>query len=129
MNQITTSAELKAAILELEKKKEIQKLTIKGQAHQAKQALNPVHFIKNTFSRVAETPEIKKILIGSIIGIGLGYIFKKVTTALQEEKLDNMVNKLVGHGMDKVVERNPNSLLSKAVSLTRQLAKEKLKDS
>ena len=62
MNQITTSAELKAAILELEKKKEIQKLTIKGQAYHAKQALNPVHFIKNTFSHVAETPEIKKTL-------------------------------------------------------------------
>ena len=72
---------------------------------------------------------MKKILIGTVIGIGLGYITKKVTHALQEEKLDNMVNKLVGHGMDKVVARNPNSLLSKAVSLTRQLAKDTVKNS
>jgi hypothetical protein len=124
MKQISTSAELKAAIAELQKKKEIQQLTIKGQVAQTKQALKPSHLLKNTYSYIAETPEIKRTLISTLIGIGIGYFSKKATAALQEDKLDRMINNFVDKGLDQVVQNNPNALLSKAVSLTRQVARE-----
>lgn len=124
MKEITTAAELKAAIAELEKKKEIQQLTIKGQFAQTKEALNPVHLVKNTFSHLAETPEIKKTLISTIIGIGIGYLSNKAVQLLHEDKLDRMVNNFIDRGIDKVVESNPNGFLSKAATLTRQVVKE-----
>lgn len=124
MKPIANSAELKAAIAELEKKREIQQLTIKGQISQTKQALNPLHLVKNTFSHLAETPEIKKTLISTIIGIGIGYFSKKATAALKEDKLDRMINNFLDKGMDTVIQKNPNSLLSTAVSITRQVVKD-----
>ena len=124
MKPISTSAELKAAIAELEKKREVQQLTIKGQFAQTKQALNPVNMIKNTFSHVAETPEIKKTLISTVIGIGLGYLSNKAVHALKEDKLDRMINNFIDQGLNKLEERNPNGFLSKAVSLTRQVARD-----
>jgi hypothetical protein len=125
MKQISTSAELKAAIAELEKKREIQQLTIKGQFAQTKEALNPVNLVKNTFSHVAEIPEVKKTLISTIIGIGIGYISNKVTAVLKdEEKLDRMVNNFINQGLDKVEQKKPNGFLSQAISLTRQVAKD-----
>ena len=124
MKPISTSAELKAAIAELEKKKEIQQLTIKGQFSETKKALNPVHLVKNTFSHLAETPEIKKTLISTIIGIAIGYVSNKVVHALQEDKLDRMVNNFIDQGVDKVVKKNPNGFLSQAVSLTRQVVRD-----
>jgi hypothetical protein len=124
MKQISTSAELKAAIAELEKKREIQQLTIKGQVAQTKKALNPVHLVKNTFSHLAETPEIKRTLISTVIGIGIGYLSKKAVTVLREDKLDKMVNNFINQGLDQLERSNPNGLLSKAVSLTRQVAKD-----
>ena len=124
MKPISTSAELKAAIAELEKKKEIQQLTIKGQFAETKRALNPVHLVKNTFSHVAEITEVKKTLISTIVGIGIGYFSNKAQAALKEDKLDRMVNNFIDQGMEKVVERNPNGFLSQAVSLARQVAKD-----
>ncbi len=124
MKQITTAAELKEAISDLEKKREIQQLTIKGQFKQTKQALNPVHLVKNTFSHLAETPEIKKTLISTVIGIGLGYLTKKIVTALREDKLDKMMSNFVDRGLDRVSQNKPNGLLAKAVQLTRDIAKD-----
>jgi hypothetical protein len=124
MKQISTSAELKAAIAELEKKREIQQLTIKGQIAQTKEALNPVHLIKNTFSHVAETPEIKKTLISTIIGIGIGYLSNKAVAFLKEDKLDRMIHNFIDQGLDKIEQKKPNGLLAQAVSLTRQVAKD-----
>lgn len=124
MSPISTSSELRAAIADLEKKKEIQQLTIKGQIAQTKQALNPVHLVKNTFSRLAGDSEIRKTLISTIIGIGIGYISKKAVDILKEDNLDRMVNNFVDRGIHTIVQKNPNSFLSKAVSITRQIAKE-----
>ncbi|HEX8331414.1 MAG TPA: hypothetical protein VF622_02260 [Segetibacter sp.] len=125
MKQINTSAELKAAIADLEKKREIQQLTIKGQFAQTKEALNPVNLVKNTFSHVAEIPEVKKTLVSTIIGIGIGYLSNKVSALLNdEEKLDRMVNSFIDQGIDRVQQQKPNGFLAQAVSLTRQVAKD-----
>ena len=124
MKEISTSAELKAAIAELEKKKEIQQLTIKGQFAEAKQVLNPVNIVKNTFSRVAEMPEVKKTLISTVVGIGIGYFASRAKAALKEEKLDRMVNNFIDQGLDKIVQRNPTGFISQAIALTKQVARE-----
>jgi CRISPR/Cas system CSM-associated protein Csm5 (group 7 of RAMP superfamily) len=125
MKQISTSAELKAAIADLEKKREIQQLTIKGQLAQTKEALNPVKLVKNTFSHVAEIPEVRKTLVSTIIGIGIGYLSNKVSALLNdEEKLDRMVNNFVDQGIERVQQQKPNGFLSQALSLTRQVARD-----
>lgn len=124
MKPISTAAELKAAIAELEQKKVAQQANLKSEFAHTKEVLNPVHMVKNTFSKLAEMPEVKKTLISTIVGIGIGYLSNKAVHALQEDKLDRMLNNFVDNGLDRVVERNPQGLLSKAISLTRQIAKD-----
>ena len=124
MKPISTTAELKQAIAELERKTKSHEVTIKSQYAETKQALKPKNVIRNSFSSLAETPEVRKTLVSTIIGFGLGYFTKKATEAFSEESLNRMVGGFVDYGLNKFIERNPEGLLSKGIHLTRHVAKQ-----
>lgn len=125
MKEISSSAELKAEILELEKREKVQKLVVKDQLIEAKHALNPTTLVKNTYSRLAEIPEVKRTLINTIIGFSLGYLSKKASETLNEESLNRLVGNLVDYSLDRIVQKDPDSLLSKGISFTRNVVKER----
>ncbi len=82
MEQIKTQKELRQAIAELERRKTIQELEIKSEFDQVKQALKPVNLVRNTFSRFAEIPEVRRTLISTVVGFGMGYVAKKAKDVL-----------------------------------------------
>ena len=125
MKQISSSSELKQAIAELEKKVKIDEVALKGQVARTKEALKPQHLIRNSFSKLAAMPEVKQTLVSTLVGFGLGYFSKKATEALQEDKLNRLMTALLNHSMDRFIQHNPDSLLSKGLHITRNVAKEK----
>jgi len=125
MKPVSSAAELKEAIAELEKKRKLDEITLKGQLGRTREAVKPQNFIRNSFSSLAEMPEVKRTLVSTLIGFGLGYFSKKATEAVQEDKLNRLIGALVDHSMDKIIEQNPDSLLSKGLHVTRNVAKER----
>lgn len=118
--KITNTEDLHKAIYELESKVKVQEIEIKDNYSQVKQNLNPKRVVKNTFSYVAETPEIQKTLVNTIIGFIIGYASKKAVELLSEDVLDRTVHNLVNHHISKIENKQPESLLSKGISLVRK---------
>src|SRR3954452_5798640 len=117
---IKNSKDLKAAISELEQRIHNDQYGIKENFEQVKENLNPKRVVKNTFSYVAETPEIQRTLVNTVLGMILGYASKKAVELLSEQSLDRTVTNLVNHHISKLESRDPNSLLSKGISLFRK---------
>lgn len=118
--QVNNSEDLRKAINELELKIHVQEAQLKDNAGAIKENLRPKNVVKNTFSYMAESPEIQRTLVNTIIGFAMGYAFKRAQEVLTEQSLDRMVQSVVGAGLTKIEEGNRHSLLSKTVTLLRK---------
>ena len=118
--KITNDADLQAAIKELERKVKLDEEEIKDNYDEVKVNLNPKRVVKNTFSYVAETPEVQRTLVNTAIGFILGYASKKAVELLSEQSLNRTVENLVNHQITKLENKDPHSLLSKGISLFRK---------
>lgn len=117
---IKNADDLKAAINELEQKVKNEEAEIKGNYYLVKENLNPKRVVKNTFSYVAETPEIQKTLVNTVIGFMLGYASKKAVELFSEQSLNRTVENIVNHHITKLENKDPQSLLSKGITLFRK---------
>jgi ElaB/YqjD/DUF883 family membrane-anchored ribosome-binding protein len=117
---ISNSKELKEAIARIESEIKTQESDIKMNFTSAKENLNPKKVIKNTFSYVAEVPEIQRTLVNTVIGMVLGFASKKAVQLLSEDALNRTVENLVSYQMTKLENNQPNSLISKGISLFRK---------
>ena len=124
MGQINTQDELRRAIADLERKKSVLELEMKSDFEQVKHAMKTVNLVRNTFSQFAEIPEVRRTLISTVVGFGMGYVAKKAKDVLSEESMDNMVSTLVHTQMSKLENKNPDSFLTKAVTYFRKNLKE-----
>jgi|GEM_PF-3713510 len=118
--EITNTDQLHEAIGELERKVKLQEVEMKANYGEVKENLHPKRVVKNTFSYLAETPEIQKTLVNTVIGFILGYASKKAAELLTEESLDRTVQNLVSHQMTILETRNPDNILAKGISLFRK---------
>lgn len=118
--KITNSKELQEAIKELEGRVDNQQYSIKGNYQQVKENLQPKRVAKNTFSYLAETPEIQRTFVNTVIGFILGYASKKAVELASDNALDRTVHNLVNHHVTKLERRQPESLLAKGISLFRK---------
>jgi hypothetical protein len=125
MNPITSTKELKDAIAALELKTKTSGVTLKGQIQQSKVALKPQNVLRNTFSSIGETPEIRKVLISTVIGMAFGYFSKKAKEMLTEENMNRFMAGLVDRGVHEIQQRYPHPLVSKGLEVTRNVAREK----
>ncbi|MDB5245686.1 MAG: hypothetical protein JWQ40_80 [Segetibacter sp.] len=118
--KITNSQELQQAMKDLEKRVQVQELDLKVNYNQVKENLQPKRVVKNTFSYVAETPEIQRTLVNTVIGFILGYASKKAVELLSEDSLNSTVENLVNYQVSQFEQKHPESLLSKGITLFRK---------
>lgn len=118
--KIKNADDLKAAIKELEKRVEADEFGLKDNFNQVKENLHPKKVVKNTFSYVAETPEIQKTLVNTAIGFLLGYASKKAAELLTEKTLDRTVESIVNHHVNELESKHQGTLISKGISLFRR---------
>jgi hypothetical protein len=104
----------------LETRVKVQKLEIQDSYAQVKENLSPKRVVKNTFSYVGETPEIQRTLVNTVIGFILGYASKKAVELLSEKSLDRTIHNMVNHHITKIESKDPDTLLSKGISLIRK---------
>jgi hypothetical protein len=119
-HQVKNSAELLQAINELELKVHVQEAEMKDRALVIKENLQPKNVIKNTFSYMAETPEVQRTLVNTVIGFAMGYAFKKAQDLMNEQSLDKLVHNVVDAGLTKLEERNRQGLVSQTITLLRK---------
>ena len=76
--QINNKAELDAAIIELEKRKQFQKTLLAEQYRTARESLTPMNLIKDGFNRLTHTAGMQSGLLKTVAGIGIAVLTHKL---------------------------------------------------
>jgi hypothetical protein len=118
--QITNSTELQQAVQELERRVKVQEVEIKANYEQVKENLTLKNVMKNKFEQIAQTPEMQRTLINTAFGMVLGFAFKRAQEVLTEQTLNRTVENIMNRSLNELEQRNPESWVSKAVTLVRK---------
>ena len=92
MKKTNETDSLNELIALYEQKHDYELKALKEQFHVAYESLKPTNLIKNLFHEVSASPEIKNDLVADAIGLGTGFISKKLLV----NKSDNPVKRVFG---------------------------------
>lgn len=99
MHLITTSADLKTAIQQLELQQAKEWPLLKEEFLKTVESLKPINIIKNTLKEAVDLPDLKTGIINSAIGLTTGILAKKIVLG----KTLNPLSKLLGVALEMFV--------------------------
>jgi hypothetical protein len=112
MQKITTTEELRAAILVLKVKQKEQGVILKDQFRSTYENLKPLNMIKNAFSQLTSDPDIKGGIVNSLIGIAAGYLSKKVMIGSTYNPIKQLLGGILQMGVTGIVSKNADGIKS-----------------
>ena len=91
--EIKNSADLKAAIVELENRKVNEKQGLLNDFNAITESLKPLNLLKSTFHKVKESQGISGNILKAAVGLGVGLLSKKILISKNfESALSNNLN-------------------------------------
>jgi len=112
MQNVTSSKELKEAILLLENKQLIQKQQLKKEFQHILENLNYFNLIKNAFSQVTTSPGLINNVINTTLGLIAGYFSKKIFVGDSGNILKKFFGIILQSVMTYVVSKNSEGIKS-----------------
>jgi len=106
MKKIYKAEDLKSAILELEARKLVEEEALNKQFHDTLQTFKPSSILKNTVSEVAAAPQFKHNILNLVLGLGAGYISKKVAVGKNAGLLARSLGTALQFGITSLVAKN-----------------------
>jgi hypothetical protein len=106
MKKIHKADELKDAILELEAKKVVAENALKQQFHATLETLKPSNILKNTVSEVSASPQFKHNILNLALGLGAGYLTRKVAVGRKAGLLARTVGTALQFGVTSLIAKN-----------------------
>lgn len=117
MEKITTVAELKSAIQELENKQAQEWPLLKEQFRTTSESLKPLNLIKSAFKDVTASSGIKDTLLGATVGLTAGYLSKTLIVGASQNPFKKLLGDLLQLGVSTIVSKNPEAIKSLAEGL------------
>jgi len=105
MKKIHNAAELKDAIAELELKKKTDEAALKFEFQEVREIYKPANIVKNTVSEVAASPKFRHNILNIAIGLGAGYLSKKVMVGRSAGLLKRTLGTAVQFGVASLVAK------------------------
>jgi hypothetical protein len=103
---------LSKTIIEL-KEKRIQELeAIKEQLKTTYESLKPLNIIKSTLKEASSSPDLKANIIGPAIGLGIGFMLKKLLVGSSRNPIKQVVGTLIQFAVANVVARHGGQIRS-----------------
>jgi len=109
---MTTTADLRNIILELEYKQIFQLKLLKKGLLNTYEELKPINVLKNTLRHVVSAPDIKENLVGSTLGLTAGYLIRSIIVGASVAPVKKLIGSLLEVGFAKIVSHNPTTLKS-----------------
>lgn len=110
MEKITTSAEIKLAIQNLEFEHEVQGKLLKQHFFDVFESFKPINLIKSTLQEVTSSPFLIDNVLSSTMGLLSGYISKKIAIGGSKSVIRKIVGSLLQFGVTNVVSQNSGIL-------------------
>ncbi|MFM1998851.1 MAG: hypothetical protein RL204_798 [Bacteroidota bacterium] len=121
MTSIKNLKELKEEIAFLQSQQAQDFLALKVEAKKAYTSLKPVNFLNDTLKDLSSSPEFKGNLMNSTIGIGAGFITKKLVLGATHNPIKQFLGTLLQIGVTSLVSRNGDSIKSGVSKLISRL--------
>jgi hypothetical protein len=94
-------------LLKAKQAEELQSL--KAQFHITYEGLKPLNLIKNTFSEVTSSPEVKSSLVNNAIGLATGYLSKKLLIGGTHNPIKKILGALVEFSVASFVAKRADT--------------------
>lgn len=92
MNPITSSADLKMAIQQMELRQANELILLKDEFRDTMEGLKPMNLIRGVFKKATSSPDMKTDVINAAIGLTTGFVTKK----LMMGRSTNPIKKILG---------------------------------
>ena len=112
MRTITSSADLKEAILILEIEQSLKGRALKQQFRVTYESLKPANLIMNTLKEITTSPNLVENLIGNILGLATGYVSKKVFVGTSGNLFRKLLGSVMHFGVTNLVSNHPDGIKS-----------------
>lgn len=112
MEKITTTTELRQAIVQLEYERAVQKKLMKEQFQIAIDHLKPANIIRSTFKDLSATPGFMESIYGTTMGIASGYLTRKIIVGKSNNLFKNILGSILQSGVSSAVSKKPKLFLS-----------------
>lgn len=112
MENITTTAGLKSAILLLEYRQVENGQRLEEDFYTVVEILKPVNLIRTTLSNITTSPGLVNALLSGALGIATGYLSKKIVVGASGNILKNLLGTVLQFGVTTVVAQHPETVRS-----------------
>ena len=101
---------LNELIITMEKKRAYQLELLKEQFPVACESLKPLNLIKSAFHEVTNSPEIKGNLLNNAIGLGTGFVSKKIVMGNSHNPIKKVLGTLLQFGVANLVSKHSEDI-------------------
>jgi hypothetical protein len=112
MREINSETELNVAIFQLEIKQAEELKLLKEQFFLAYESMKPANLFRSTMSDVASSPYLIDNIIGTAIGLGTGYISRKIVVGAGGNIIKRFFGSVLQFGITNIVAQHPNTVKS-----------------
>ncbi|QNA43329.1 hypothetical protein [Lacibacter sediminis] len=110
MSVILTEADLADAIELAEQKHKKDGVLLVEEFNQALLSLKPVNVLKNIFTEITTSGELKDNLVNTSAGVAAGYAAKMLVAGKSAGLVRNIAGNALQFGISNVVSRNPETI-------------------
>jgi hypothetical protein len=125
MRSITTSEELKAAILELELQQADEMVLLKEQYFKTKEDFKLINIIKGTFKQAVSSPDLKSDAMNAAIGFTTGIVAKKLMIGKTINPIKKLLGVIIEMAVANKVAKNADGIKSAGSSIINLLFRKK----
>ena len=123
MQTITNAIQLKEAIVNLEIKQAQKEMELRAQFLETYESLKPINLIKKSFREMGSGT--KSGIVDNAIGIGTGFIAKKVLTGASHNPFVKLIGVLLEVGVANFVAKHPDGIKSVGGKIIKNIFKKK----
>lgn len=127
--EINNREELRAAILDLEDRKQREKQQLLDNFHDFTESLKPLNLIRSTFIKVKETPGITGNILKATVGLGVGFLSKRLLLGKSPGILKKILGSAIELGVAGLVTKKSETIKSSGIRFLRNLFGSKSQDS
>jgi hypothetical protein len=110
MKKINQTDTLNETIALLENKQTLELRSLKQQFELTYESLKPLNIIKNVFSEMTTSSDIKGNLISNVIGMSTGYLTKKVLLGSTHNPIKRILGTLLQFVITNVVTKHSDNI-------------------
>jgi len=113
MKQINETDTLNETIVLLKYKQAQELIILQEQFQLTYDSLKPINLIKNAFSEMTHSPDIKGNLINNVIGLSTGYLSKRILLGSTHNPIKRILGSVLQYVVANVVTKKSDTFTSK----------------